>query len=99
MAGVKTEAALERLGTALKRLEATLTVERQMSREVSWLAGDRAHLEHDRDRLAHELDAAEERAERLAKANDEVARRLIAIMEEVRRLPGSRPNGAARGTP
>lgn len=88
---MKTEAALSRLGNALTRLEATLAVHGEVRREVSALAGDRAYLEHDRDRLAEELSAAEARAEALEAANDAVSRRLIAIMEDVRRLPG--PDG------
>lgn len=86
IAGANTTVALERLHRALRRLEATVAVQREAAMDVDALADDRARLERDRAVLAARLDAAEARAARLAAANDEVARRLVTIMERVRQF-------------
>lgn len=89
IAGVKTRAALDRLSHALQRLEAAVAVQREASADVAALADDRVRLEADRARLADALNTAQERAARLAEANDDVTRRLITIMERLRRMDAS----------
>lgn len=89
MVGPKTAAVVARLQQALGRLEAAVAVQSEIRSEVNALAGDRALLARDRDRLAAELDEAADRAARLGEANERVAARLIAVMEDVRRMAGA----------
>jgi chromosome segregation ATPase len=82
--------AVARLEAALTRLEAAVQLRAGADRSVEALLDDRARLERDRADLAARLDAAEARVKRLREANQEVANRLVAVMERVRRIdPGA----------
>lgn len=85
---MRTHKALARLEVALKRLEAAVAVRAESGESLDALRDDRARLERDRAALAHKLDTAEARAERLRAANQEVAHRLVRVMERVRRMDG-----------
>jgi len=77
---------MARLEAALTRLEAAVQLRAGADRSVEALRDDRARLEQDRAELAARLDAAEARVKRLRDANKEVANRLVAVMERVRRI-------------
>ena len=79
------------------RLEAAVALKTDAGGVVSALKDDCARLERDRAALAAKLDASEARAERLREANQEVAGRLVKVMERVRRM--SVPPGPAHGGP
>ncbi len=83
---MRTSQALARLEAALIRLEAAAALKTDAGGIVSALKDDCARLERDRATLAEKLDAAESRAERLRQANQEVAGRLVKVMERVRRM-------------
>lgn len=85
MRSANTEAALDRLGRAVGRLSAVLIVQREALSDMAALADDRARLERDRVALADELSNAQARAARLLEANATVAKRLVSVMEDVRR--------------
>ncbi len=68
------------------RLEAAAALKLDASDFATSLRDDCARLERDRAALAARLDASEARAEQLRAANQEVAQRLVGIMERVRRL-------------
>lgn len=75
----------------MRRLEAALAVRGEAGESLEALRDDRARLERDRADLAARLDASEARAERLRAANQDVAHRLIRVMERVRRIDGTEP--------
>ncbi|ORE96564.1 DUF4164 family protein [Acuticoccus yangtzensis] len=85
---------MARLEAALVRLEAAAALKTDAAGTVNALRDDNVRLERDRAQLAAKLDDAEARAERLRLANQDVAGRLVKIMERVRRLS---PPGAAPG--
>lgn len=72
----------------MRRLEAAVAVRGEAGESLEALRDDRARLERDRADLAARLDAAEARAERLRAANQDVAHRLVRVMERVRRIDG-----------
>lgn len=76
---------MDRLGRAVGRLSAVLIVQREALSDMAALADDRARLERDRVALADELSNAQARAARLLEANATVAKRLVSVMEDVRR--------------
>jgi hypothetical protein len=75
---------LSRVMALLDRLEAALDA--RLDRDADYAEADAEvqRMNVDRARLAHELDTAEARAERLAEVNREVSRRLVAAMETIR---------------
>lgn len=77
------------------RLEAAVALKTDAGGIVGALKDDCARLERDRAALAARLDASEARAERLREANQEVAGRLVKVMERVRRM--SVPDGPQTG--
>ena len=85
---------MARLEAALVRLEAAAALKTDAGGTVSALKDDNARLESDRATLANKLDAAEARADRLHQANQEVAARLVKVMERVRRMSAAPPGGA-----
>ncbi|WP_369415139.1 DUF4164 family protein [Acuticoccus kalidii] len=99
MAGHRTLQAVARLEAALHRLEAAVAVNGESSQSVEALRDDRVRLERDRAELAAKLDAAEARAQRLREANQEVAHRLVAVMERVRRMDPAAAEGKGEGLP
>ncbi|WP_425428496.1 DUF4164 family protein [Acuticoccus kandeliae] len=88
---------MSRLEAALNRLEAALALNGEASRSIEALRDDRARLERDRAELAAKLDAAEARARRLREANQEVAHRLVSVMERVRRMDPASAAGKGEG--
>lgn len=90
---MRTVQAIARLEAALSRLEAAAALKTDAGGLVGALRDDCARLERDRAELAGRLDAAEGRAMRLREVNQEVAQRLVDVMERVRRMD---PGGEAR---
>ncbi len=78
--------ALQRLSSALERLEGAIDQRLETAGDVSSLEGELHRLGTDRSRLAQSLDAAEARSARLEEANREVSRRLVAAMESIREV-------------
>ena len=78
--------ALQRLSSALGRLEGAIDQRLEAAGEVTSLEGEVHRLGTDRSRLAQSLDAAEARSARLEEANREVSRRLVAAMESIREV-------------
>ncbi len=78
--------ALQRLASALERLEGAIDQRLETSGQVTSLEGEVHQLGTDRSRLAQSLDAAEARSARLEEANREVSRRLVAAMELIREV-------------
>ena len=78
--------ALQRLSSALERLEGAIDQRLETAGAVSSLEGELHRLGTDRSRLAQSLDAAEARSARLEEANREVSRRLVAAMESIREV-------------
>lgn len=79
----------------MRRLEAAMAVRHDAGETLDALRDDRARLERDRADLAEKLDRAEARAETLRAANQEVAVRLVKVMERVRRMDVSGTSGEA----
>lgn len=90
IAGPRTLSAIGRLEAALARLHAAAALNAEASAQEAAADDDRARLAADRADLADRLDRAEARAERLHDANREVEARLVAVMDKVRRMDGSR---------
>jgi hypothetical protein len=78
------ESAIARLAAALGALEAAAAARFQREQDYSDAEAEVQRMNADRSRLAQELDGSEARAERLADANREVSRRLVAAMETIR---------------
>ncbi len=78
--------ALQRLSSALERLEGSIDQRLETAGQVTSLEGELHQLGTDRSRLAQSLDAAEARSARLEEANREVSRRLVAAMESIREV-------------
>ncbi len=78
--------ALQRLSSALERLEGAIDRRLETTDHVTSLEGELHQLGTDRSRLAQSLDAAEARSARLEEANREVSRRLVAAMESIREV-------------
>ncbi len=86
------------LQTAFRKLDAALraledAAERRLEEDSGRGDVDVAvqRLGADRSRLAQSLDASEARAARLEDANRDVARRLVAAMEEIRAVVAAPP--------
>ena len=85
MAGTsQVEDALRRLDAALDLIEAAIDRRLEGERVAASLESELHRLGTDRSRLAQSLDAAEGRSARLADANREVSRRLVAAMETIK---------------
>ena len=85
MAGTsQVEDALRRLDAALDLIEAAIDRRLEGERAAASLESELHRLGTDRSRLAQSLDAAEGRSARLADANREVSRRLVAAMETIK---------------
>jgi chromosome segregation ATPase len=78
------EEALQRLETAIGRLETGAEERAEGASAVLGLRGEIFRLGADRSRLAASLDAAEARAARLEETNAAVSRGLVAAMERIR---------------
>lgn len=78
------EAAAARLDRAFSRLEASVRSLNGRMRTHARIEADTQKLVSERARLASELDKTSARAKRLDDSAGEVARRLVAAMEEVR---------------
>ena len=78
--------ALARLDGAIIALRRAVAVREAADGDTAHTQDDLARLERDRADLAERLDAAEGRADRLREANAEVAKRLVRVMELVRRM-------------
>ena len=78
------EAAAARLDRAFSRLEASVRSLNGRMRTHARIEADTQKLMSERARLASELDKTSARAKRLDDSAGEVARRLVAAMEEVR---------------
>jgi chromosome segregation ATPase len=78
------EQALKRLESALDRLEIVVERRAEKAGTISGFESELQRLGADRSRLAQSLDAAEERAARLAETNAEVSRGLVEAMETIR---------------
>jgi hypothetical protein len=78
------EASLKRLNLVLTTLEAAVERRFDRDRSLHGLEEELARAGEDRSRLAGELDQEKTRSARLAEANHEVSRRLVAAMESIR---------------
>ena len=76
--------ATRRLAAALEGLEAALDRRREADARASALTNQIAALGVDRSRLASALDGQMARTHRLEAANEQVSRRLDAVVETVR---------------
>lgn len=83
------EAAAARLAVALEALEAAAERRREADRRAQALSDQFHALDHDRARLASELDQAAARAKHLEGANREVAERIDAAIETIRAVLNS----------
>lgn len=77
-------AALEGLRRALAGLENAIDRRFEHDQDFAAAEAEVARMNADRSHLAHELDAAQDRANRLEEANREVSRRLVTSMETIR---------------
>ena len=82
--GSSIDRALRRLNAALDRLEGAVDGRVSADGKVEALEGELQRLNLDRSRLAQSLDVAEARSDRMADANQDVSRRLVAAMETIR---------------
>lgn len=76
--------ALEALNKALNQLDNEVDKQVEASRSSIEAAAELDRMIADRSRIAHELDQAQDRANRLEEANREVSRRLVTAMETIR---------------
>jgi FtsZ-binding cell division protein ZapB len=83
------ETASRRLALALDALDAAAERRREAARGEQALSAQIHSLGEDRARLASELDQAMARARALARANQEVARRIAAVIESIRGALGT----------
>ena len=80
------DAALKRMGLALKTLEAAVERRFERDRSLMSLEDELARAGEDRSRLAQDLDQEKTRAARLEDTNREVSRRLVSAMESIRSI-------------
>jgi SMC interacting uncharacterized protein involved in chromosome segregation len=76
--------AISRLSKAMEALEDAVAARLERDADYMETEAEVQRMNADRARLAHELDNAEARSERLQDANREVSRRLVAAMETIR---------------
>lgn len=76
--------ALEALNKALNQLDNAVDRQVEASRNSTEAAAELDRMIEDRGRIAQELDAAQDRSNRLEEANREVSRRLVTAMETIR---------------
>jgi len=76
--------AAERVERALSQLDASLRGLNGRIRSIARIESDVARLENDRAALASELGRTLSRAKRLDESADQVSRRLVRAMEEVK---------------
>jgi hypothetical protein len=82
--GKTVDAALDGLRQAIAALDNAVDMRFEREREHGEMDGEVRRIHTDRSRLAHELDQAEFRANRLEEVNREVSRRLVTAMETIR---------------
>ncbi|EGP55247.1 hypothetical protein Agau_L100317 [Agrobacterium tumefaciens F2] len=78
------QSALTELSAAITNLENAIDMRIERQRETGEIDNEVKRVHVDRARLAHELDQAEFRANRLEEVNREVSRRLVTAMETIR---------------
>ncbi len=78
------QSALTELNAAFRNLENAIDMRIERQRETGEIDSEVKRVHVDRARLAHELDQAEFRANRLEEVNREVSRRLVTAMETIR---------------
>ncbi|EMS96096.1 hypothetical protein H009_18543 [Agrobacterium tumefaciens str. Cherry 2E-2-2] len=78
------QSALTELNAAITNLENAIDMRIERQRETGEIDNEVKRVHGDRARLAHELDQAEFRANRLEEVNREVSRRLVTAMETIR---------------
>ncbi len=78
------QSALTELNAAITNLENAIDMRIERQREAGEIDNEVKRVHVDRARLAHELDQAEFRANRLEEVNREVSRRLVTAMETIR---------------
>lgn len=83
-AEVTVKAALEALNKALNQLDNEVDRRVEAGRNAAEAESELARMIEDRGRIAQELDAAQDRSNRLEEANREVSRRLVTAMETIR---------------
>ena len=83
-AGAIVRTAFDELRQALGELDRAIDMRFERERDSAELEGEVRRVHVDRQRLAHELDQSEFRANRLEEVNREVSRRLVTAMETIR---------------
>jgi chromosome segregation ATPase len=83
-AEVTVKAALEALNKALNQLDNEVDRQVEAGRSATEAEAELGRMIEDRGRIAQELDAAQDRSNRLEEANREVSRRLVTAMETIR---------------
>jgi predicted nucleic acid-binding Zn-ribbon protein len=78
------QSAVTELSAAITNLENAIDMRIERQRETGEIDNEVKRVHVDRARLAHELDQAEFRANRLEEVNREVSRRLVTAMETIR---------------
>ncbi len=77
------QSAVTELSAAITNLENAIDMRIERQRETGEIDNEVKRVHVDRARLAHELDQAEFRANRLEEVNREVSRRLVTAMETI----------------
>ena len=83
-AGAAVRTAIDELRQALGELDRAIDMRFERERDSAELEGEVRRVHTDRQRLGHELDQSEFRANRLEEVNREVSRRLVTAMETIR---------------
>jgi chromosome segregation ATPase len=83
-AEVTVKAALEALNKALNQLDNEVDRQVEASRNATEAEAELEPNDRGSGRIAQELDAAQDRSNRLEEANREVSRRLVTAMETIR---------------
>ncbi|WP_394688035.1 DUF4164 domain-containing protein [Hoeflea sp.] len=83
-AEITVKAALEALNKALNQLDNEVDRKVEAGRSANEAEAELGRMIEDRGRIAQELDAAQDRSNRLEEANREVSRRLVTAMETIR---------------
>ena len=78
------QSAVTELSAAITNLENAIDMRIERQRVTGEIDNEVKRVHVDRARLAHELDQAEFRANRLEEVNREVSRRLVTAMETIR---------------
>lgn len=78
------KSALEALHKALNHLDNAVDGQVEANRSSLEANAELDRMIEDRGRIAQELDAAQDRSNRLEEANREVSRRLVTAMETIR---------------